>query len=44
MDAHATPVDAEARATRPRLPLAEASRSLWAQVVEPCCRVQSFAE
>src|SRR6266436_1887551 len=40
----ATPVDAYARETLQRLPLADATLSLWAYVLEPLFLAQVFAE
>jgi hypothetical protein len=44
MDEEATPLDAYARETLHRLPLADATLSLWAHVLEPCFMAQIFAE
>ena len=39
-----TPVDAYARETLPRLPLADAALSLWAYVLQPAVLAQMFAQ
>jgi hypothetical protein len=44
MSEEATPLDAYARETLHRLPLADATLSLWAHVLEPCFMAQVFAE
>lgn len=44
MSEEATPLDAYARETLHRLPLADATLSLWAHVLEPCFMAQIFAE
>jgi hypothetical protein len=43
-DEEATPLDAYTRETLHRLPLADATLSLWAPVVEPTFMVQVFAQ
>jgi hypothetical protein len=44
MDEETMPLDAYARETLHRLPLADAPLSLWGQVLEPCFLAQVFAE
>jgi hypothetical protein len=44
MSEEATPWEADARETLHRLPLADATLSLWAQVWEPGFMAQVFAE
>jgi len=44
MSEEATPLDAYARETLHRLPLADATLSVWAHVLDPCFMAQVFAE